>query len=104
MLKLKKDFKCVLCDKKTGNSLLEFDAQQVGDPIYGAGFEGGGVASGNQAMTIMTEKKYQYNALQNNVMIDGKRWIITSVVPSVRRKLGAGIGTKVRNVYILTLE
>ena len=104
MLKLKKDFTCVLLDKKTGADLFEFTAQQVGDPIFGAGFEGGGIASGNQSMTIITERNYQYNALQHNVLIDDRKWIITSVVPSIRRKLGAGVGTKVRKVYILTLE
>ena len=104
MLKLKKDFKCTLLDKKTGTSLLDFYAQQVGDSVYGAGFEGGGVASVNQAMTIMTETKYNYNALQHHVLIDDRKWIITSVTPAMRRKLGAGMAVKTRNIYILTLE
>ena len=103
MLKLKKDFKCVLRDKM-GNDLLTFYAQQVGDPVYNAGFEGGGVASASQSMTILTETQYDYNSLQHNVIIDGKKWIITSVTPSVRRKLGAGIGAKSRVVYLLALE
>lgn len=104
MLKLKKDFKCVLLDKKTGASLLEFYAQQVGNAVYGAGFEGGGVASGNQAMTIMTETPYAYNSLQHHIMIGDKKWILTSVTPSMRRKLGAKMGVQSQNIYILTLE
>lgn len=103
MLKLKKDFKCVLRDKM-GNDLLTFSAQQVGDPVYNAGFEGGGVASASQNMTIMTEQDYDYNALQHYVYIDDKKWLITSVTPSIRRKLGAGMGAKSRVVYILALE
>ena len=103
MLKLKKDFECTLIDK-LGNTLCVFDAQQVGDAIYNAGFEGGGVASGNQTMTIMTEYAYDYNSLKHNVMIDGRKWIITSVTPSIRHKLGARIGAKSKIIYILALE
>ena len=104
MLKIKKDFRCILVDKKTGANLLEFNAQQVSNAVYGAGFEGGGVASGNQAMTIMTETKYDYSALQHHIFIDGKKWILTSVTPAMRRKLGAGMCVKSQNIYILTLE
>ena len=104
MLKIEKDFKCELIDKKTGVVLFEFDAQQDGDTLYDAGFEGGGVASGNQSMTIMTEKAYEYRAFQHHVRIDDVLWLITSVRPAVRRKLGAKIGTKKRFKYILALE
>jgi hypothetical protein len=103
-MKLEKDFKCQLFDKKTGAVLLEFDAQQDGDAVFNVGFEGGGVGSGSQAMTIMTKQAYDYKAYQHQVLIDGTKWIITSVRPSVRRKLGATIGKNKRHVYILTLE
>lgn len=105
MLKeIKADFKCVLHDKKTGKDLFEFDAQQVGDPVYTAGFEGGGVASGNQSLTIATDKEYAYKAHQHHIIIDERKWIITSVTPSIRRRLGAGFGAKPRVIYILGLE
>ena len=101
-LKLRKDFKCILVDKKTGNSILSFDAQQVGDKLVGAGFEGGGVASGNQSCTIQTEKNYPFNAFQHEVHIEGVKYIIASVRPSMRKKMGAfGKSTP---VYILDLE
>ena len=103
MLKLRKDFKCILRDKM-GEDLLEFDAQQVTDPSFNVGFEGGGVASWNQSLTIMTEAAYDYNALQQHVIIDGKKWLITNVSVSMRRKLGAGMGAKTRAVYIIALE
>ena len=104
MLRLKKDYKCVLLDKKTGANLLEFYAQQVGDSVYGAGFQGGGVASGNQAMTIMTETAYAFNPLQHQIMIGDKKWMLTSVTPAMRRKLGARMGVQSQNIYILALE
>ena len=101
-LKLRKDYKCLLVDKKTGNSILSFEAQQVGDRIVGAGFEGGGVASGNQACTIQTEKSYQYSALKHEVYIDGTKFIISNVRMSMRKKMGSfGQSTQ---VYILDLE
>ena len=103
-MKLEKDFKCQLFDKKTGAVLLEFYAQQDGDAVFNAGFEGGGVSSGSQAITIITKKAFDYKAYQHQVLIDGVTWIITSVRPSVRRKLGATIGNKKGYVYILTLE
>lgn len=101
-LKLRKDYKCILVDKKTGNSILSFDAQQVGDRVIGAGFEGGGVASGSQACTIQTEKIYPFSALKHEVYIDGTKFIISSVRLSLRKKKGAfGQSTQ---VYILDLE
>jgi hypothetical protein len=52
----------------------------------------------------MTEAAYDYNALQQHVIIDGKKWLITNVSVSMRRKLGAGMGAKTRAVYIIALE
>ena len=104
MLKLKKDFSCVLTDKKTGKTLCTFDAQQVGDETISAGYVGGNVASGSQSMTVMTEHKFDYKPYDQYVTIEGKRWVLTSFTPSVRRRLGAGVCTAKRYVYILNLE
>lgn len=104
MEKLKKDFSCILRDKTTGKDLLTFTAQQVGNPVYSAGFEGGGVASGSQALSIITETGYAFNPLQHDVWIDGKRWILMSFYPSIRRKLGAGWASKSKTYYVLNLE
>jgi hypothetical protein len=103
MLKLRKDLQCTLQDKN-GTALLEFSAQQVGDAVYNAGFEGGGVASGSQMLTIMTACAYDYNPLKHHVIIDGRKWIITSVTPTIRHKLGARIGAKTHTIYVLALE
>ena len=101
-LKLRTDYHCILVDKKTGNSILSFEAQQVGDAVLNASFEGGGVASAGQMMTIQTEREYKYNSLQHEVNIDGKTWIITSVRPSIRKRVGA-FG-KSKCVWVLDLQ
>lgn len=88
-LKLRTDYHCILIDKKTGNSILSFEAQQVGNITYNAEFQSGGLAKSVQMMTIQTERQYPYNALQHEIKIDGKTWIITSTRPSMRKKLGA---------------
>jgi hypothetical protein len=102
MIKKKKDFSCILHDTKTNEDIGIFNAQQIGEPLYSAGFVGGGVASALQSLTIMTEKKFDYKPLQHTVIIDGKSWILTSYTPSIRRKLGANNGKKI--IYILNLE
>ena len=104
MLKLKKDFSCVLQDKKTGQTLCTFDASASGDAIFSAGFEGGGIASAGQSFTIFTENPYTYKPFQHEVVIEDRKYLITSVIPSMRRKIGAGNGTKPRRVYIISLE
>lgn len=116
MNKLKKDFECILRDANTGEDLLTFYAQQVGDPNYTAGFEGGGVASGSQSFSILVDKAYYpdttpvdnlaeiLNPLEQEVIIDGNKWLLTSVSPSIRRRLGAGWARKPKTVYILNLE
>lgn len=103
MLKLKKDWSCVLHDK-TGKELLRFDAQQIGDPIDGAGFEGGNIASASQSAIIQTEKKYEYKAYEHYVIANGRKYVIASVIPSIRRKHGAGLHNRPRVVYTLNLE
>jgi hypothetical protein len=104
MHKLKKDFECILRDTDTGKDLLAFTAQQVGDPLFSAGFEGGGVASASQNMTIETETKFDYVPYKHEVYVDGKRWTLTSFYPSIRRRHGAGWARKPRAVFVLNLE
>lgn len=104
MEKIKKDFSCILRDSKTGKDLLTFTAQQVGDPLYSAGFEGGGVASSSQAMAIITQTSYAFNPLQHDIWIDGRRWKLVSFYPTIRRKLGAGWARKPKTYYVLNLE
>lgn len=101
-LKLRTDLHCMLVDKKTGNTLLSFTAQQVGDVILNASFESSGVASKGQMGSIQTETNYPFNAMQHEVKIDGERWIITNVRKSMRKKIGA-FG-KSNTIYILDLE
>lgn len=116
MFKLKKDFECTLREIKTGQDLLRFTAQQVGDPTYSADFVGGGVASGSQSFSILVEKAYdakndvvyplddKFIPFKHAVIINGKQWILTSWMPSIRRKIGAGWANKPKVVYILNLE
>ncbi len=104
MQKLKKDHSCVLRDTNTGKDLLTFTAQQVGDPVYNASYVGGGVASGSQSLTILTETEYKYEPYKHEVYVDGQRWTLTSFTPSIRRKHGAGWATRPRTVYVLNLE
>lgn len=104
MLKLKNDFTCILRDKKTGSELLTFSAMANGDAVFSANFEGGGVASSSQAQTIFTETKFDYKSYQHEVIIDDVTYLIVSVQPSMRRRIGSGAWVKPRAVYILTLE
>ncbi len=104
MLKLKKDWSCVLRDCNTDKDLLTFDAQQIGDTVDGAGFEGGNIASASQFATIQTETKYDYKAYQHYVIANGRQYVIASVTPSIRRKHGAGKHNRPRVVYTLILE
>lgn len=100
---VKAELECILRDKKTGADLLTFAAQSVSDPVFEAGFEGGGVASGNQSWTIKTEAQFDFKAHQHNLLIDGRQWLIVSVTPSARKRLGAGFAAKPRFIYILDL-
>lgn len=104
MREIKKDFTCILQDTKTGVDLLTFTAQQVGEPQYSASFVGGGVASGSQAFSIVTEAEYTYNPLQHAVIIDGYKWLLTSFYPTLRRRHGAGWATRPKKLYVLNLE
>ena len=116
MDKFKKDYECILRDVNTGKDLLTLYAQQVGDPSYLAGFEGGGVASGSQNFTILVYQAFDeegsiveglddiLNALEQEVIIDGHKWLLTSWNPSIHRRLGAGWARKPKKVYVLNLE
>lgn len=102
MLKLKTDFVCTLIDKRTGEDIAQFNATASGDAVFSAGFESGGVASASQSRAIFTTKKLDFKPLSQEVVIDGRTYLLTSVMPSIRRKLGAS--GKPRIVYVLTLE
>ena len=117
MDKLEKDFFCTLRNVNTGEDLLTFFAQQVGDPNFSASFVGGGVASGSQQLVLLVEKAYDckrdytvtnlqeyLNPLEQEVIIDGHKWLLTSFTPSIRRKLGAGWARSFKSVYLLNLE
>ena len=104
MRKQKKDFTCVLCDKKTGKKLISFSATHAVDPVFSADFESGGVAVASQSFSVFTETAYDYKPLQHTVAIGDKKYILTSFSRSIRRRLGAGWGNRPRTVYILNLE
>lgn len=116
MKDIQKDFRAILRDANTGTNLLRLDAQQIGDPLFSAGFEGGGVASGSQACSIVVNNAYDMNnnpvrnlqdvlnPLEQEVIIEGHKWLLVSFHPSIRRKMGAGWANKPKTVYILNLE
>ena len=117
-MKFKKDYECILRDSNTGDDLLIMYAQQVGNQSYGAGFEGGGVASGSQSFTILVYQVFTptygaedlsklaeiLNPLEQNVVIDGRNWLLTSYSPNIMRRMGAGWANKPKTVYLLNLE
>lgn len=102
-MKLKKDLLCYLKDKRTGVFIYRFTAMQIGDAIYGAGYSGN-LSTSPQDMTIATDAEYDFKPLEHKVVINGHEWVIVSVTPSIRRKLGAGILKKPKIVNILRLE
>lgn len=103
MLKPKKDFTCKLLDKD-GTVLGKFFATAVSDPTFSAGFEGGGVASASQALTVFTEFEFDYKQYAQRVYVEELHatYILTNYTISIRRKLGAG--RKFMKVYILELN
>lgn len=102
-MKLKKDLLCYLKDKRTGTFIHRFTAMQVGDAVFGAGYSGN-ISTSPQDMTIATDAEYDFKPMEHKVVIYGREWVIASVTPSIRRKLGAGILKKPKVVYILRLE
>ena len=115
-MEIRKDFKCTLRDVNTGRDLLTFAAQQVSDPNFSADFVGGNVSSGSQFFSILVDKAYymdkrlvenlenELNPLEQEVIIDNHKWILTNYTQVVRRKLGAGWATKRKKLYLLNLE
>ena len=117
MNKFRKDYECILRDTNTGVDLLRMHAQQVGDPTFSAGYEGGGVASGSQNFSVLVFWAYDlekgqivdniedfFNPLEQNVIINGKKWLLTNYTPVVRRKLGANWSHSPNMAYLLNLE
>ncbi len=105
MLKAKTDFKCILLNPD-GTEALRFDASTVADLIENASFVGGGIASGGQALTIWTEKRYEYRSYHHSVIVDGcgdGKYKLVSVQKGVRKRLGVQ-ALKPKTVYILSLE
>ena len=74
MIKSKNDCTCVLRDRKTGRKLITFSATQAVDPVFSAGFEGGGVASASQSFSVFTENVYNYKPYQHKVEIGDKTY------------------------------
>jgi hypothetical protein len=104
MIKLKKDFLCLLRSRENiYEDLLVFPAQLYTDLTDSASFVGGGIASSSQSLSIITAKEYVYLPYAHTVNIDNRRYVITAVTPIFRRRLG-GISKKVKKYYILTLE
>ena len=116
MDKYKKDYECILRSSNERVDLLKLYAQQVGDPAYTASFVGGGVASGSQSFSILVfqafdmkgnavDKIDEYlNPLETEIEINGRKWLLTSWNPAIRRKLGAGWANTPKTVYVLNLE
>ena len=79
-LHAKADFVCTLIDKND-KELLKFKAAAASDLILSANYEGGGIASGGQALTVSTEREFNYQAFAHRVIALG----------DVCRKFGAGL-------------
>lgn len=103
MLKSRNDYKCRLFGKD-GKEIMKFNASTVNDLVVNASFVGGGVASAGQALTIWTEKAYEYEPYAHTVEIDGITYKITSVSRGMRKKLGASCMSRIVPVYVLALE
>lgn len=101
-LNAKTDFSAILKDSETEQELLRFKATISSDLLLSVGFEGGGIASAGQELTISTEKKYDYQANKHCVVVLGRTFIISSVRISFRKPLGAR--GKIKEVYILELQ
>lgn len=101
-LNAKADFTAILKDEESGKQLITFKATANSDMILNVGFEGGGVASAGQAITISTEREYNYKANAQSVEILGRSFIIASVGVSFRKPLGAR--GRMKKVYILELQ
>lgn len=103
MIKARSDYRCKLVDSNCVE-LFKFNASTVGDLTENVTFIGGGIASMGQALTIWTEKAFDYKAHEHSVIIGDIKYIITSVSKGMRKKLGANCMSKIVPVYVLTLE
>ncbi len=103
MIKSRNDYRCRLIGKN-GVELLKFNASTVDNLINNVTFIGGGIASAGQALTIWTERAFEYKAHEHSVVIDGTKYIITSISKGMRKKFGANCMTKIVPVYVLSLE
>lgn len=101
-LNAKTDFTAILKDADTNKELLRFRATASSDLILTADFQGGGIASAGQSMTISTEREFEYKTNAQTVEIFGRTFILSSVTVSFRKPLGAR--GKMKKVYILELQ
>lgn len=100
----KKELKdCQLIDVASQQILTLFNANVVQELSRGAGYVGGGVASGSQAMTISTEKPYNYKPFTHQVAVEGIVYLLTNVRLRPLNKVGRGY-TKTQFEYILELQ
>ena len=97
----KTDFICKLIDKND-REVLTFKAVADSDLILSAEYTGGGIASGGQALTISTERDFNYQALAHRVVALDRVFAVTSVRVSFRKPLGAG--GRMKKIYILELQ
>ena len=97
-LHAKADFVCTLIDKND-KELLKFKAAAASDLILSANYEGGGIASGGQALT---EREFNYQAFAHRVIALGRTFAVNSVQVSFRKPLGAG--GRMKKIYILELQ
>ena len=104
MIKSRTDYDCILREISTGKQLLAFSATAQGAGTLGADYEGGGVASASQTLTLFTQTPYAYKPLKHNVIVDGETYLIMSVSKTPQRRLGALRGGARRTVYTLYLE
>ena len=100
-LKERGELNCIL-KNDSGQELLRFKAEPASELLINAGYEGGGVASGGQSFTIITEKTYPYEDYRHTVVVEGQTFRLSAHRISFRKHLGA-MG-KTRKVYILELE
>lgn len=94
---------CQLIEVATQKILKIFDANVVSELSRGANYEGSGVLSGSQAMTICTEEVYTYKPYAHQIAIEGVTYILINVRLRPIYKIGRGY-TKTQYEYILELQ
>ncbi|MFQ9737926.1 MAG: hypothetical protein ACLR06_09465 [Christensenellaceae bacterium] len=96
-LHAKADFVCTLIDKND-KELLKFKAAAASDLILSANYEGGGIASGGQALTVSTEREFNYQAFAHRVIALGRTFAVNSVQVSFPQAFGRGRAHE-KNIY-----